>query len=249
MCRLRVSGCSSSTGDDAEVAPLDQLAVDGRQAERLAVERAGSRRGRTTWISTWSNTHTILPARDPRERHHPHARPVAADAARARDRGRADRRRRRRPRDRAREPGARRPRRPLSSCPGFSDSHVHFPTWALAQHEVRLDGCALARRGARARPRGAGARPGRLAARLRLAERRLVAAAEPTRHDLDALTGDMPAGADREGLPLAVAQLGRARAGERRPRGRRAASSSATSAASRPASCARSRRGASRSGT
>src|SRR5205085_11772087 len=26
--------------------------------------------------------------------------------------------------------------------PGFTDSHVHFPTWALAQHEVRLDGCA-----------------------------------------------------------------------------------------------------------
>jgi predicted amidohydrolase YtcJ len=26
--------------------------------------------------------------------------------------------------------------------PGFTDSHVHFPTWALAQHDVRLDGCA-----------------------------------------------------------------------------------------------------------
>ena len=26
--------------------------------------------------------------------------------------------------------------------PGFTDSHVHFPTWALAQREVRLDGCA-----------------------------------------------------------------------------------------------------------
>ncbi len=25
--------------------------------------------------------------------------------------------------------------------PGFTDSHVHFPTWALAQHEVKLDGC------------------------------------------------------------------------------------------------------------
>ena len=23
--------------------------------------------------------------------------------------------------------------------PGFTDSHVHFPTWALAQHEVRLE--------------------------------------------------------------------------------------------------------------
>src|SRR5260221_10882418 len=25
--------------------------------------------------------------------------------------------------------------------PGFTDSHVHFPTWAVAQHEVPLDGC------------------------------------------------------------------------------------------------------------
>src|SRR5690348_17756949 len=26
--------------------------------------------------------------------------------------------------------------------PGFTDSHVHFPTWALAQSQVNLDGCA-----------------------------------------------------------------------------------------------------------
>ena len=26
--------------------------------------------------------------------------------------------------------------------PGFSDAHVHFPTWALAQADVDLDGCA-----------------------------------------------------------------------------------------------------------
>ena len=26
--------------------------------------------------------------------------------------------------------------------PGFTDSHVHFPTWSLAQHQVKLDGCA-----------------------------------------------------------------------------------------------------------
>ena len=26
--------------------------------------------------------------------------------------------------------------------PGLNDSHVHFPTWALAQSEVNLDGCA-----------------------------------------------------------------------------------------------------------
>ncbi|HET8558243.1 MAG TPA: hypothetical protein VFL58_13140, partial [Gaiellaceae bacterium] len=26
--------------------------------------------------------------------------------------------------------------------PGFTDSHVHFPTWALARNDVRLHGCA-----------------------------------------------------------------------------------------------------------
>src|ERR671911_2981883 len=26
--------------------------------------------------------------------------------------------------------------------PGFNDAHVHFPTWALAQRQVRLEGCA-----------------------------------------------------------------------------------------------------------
>src|SRR5689334_21154783 len=43
--------------------------------------------------------------------------------------------------------------------PGITDSHVHFPTWAIAQHEVRLEGTrsveeAVARvREARDRPR------------------------------------------------------------------------------------------------
>jgi len=26
--------------------------------------------------------------------------------------------------------------------PGFTDSHVHFPTWAMTQREIKLDGCA-----------------------------------------------------------------------------------------------------------
>src|SRR6188508_2691527 len=25
--------------------------------------------------------------------------------------------------------------------PGFADAHVHFPTWALAQRQIDLDGC------------------------------------------------------------------------------------------------------------
>src|SRR3954463_2084280 len=68
--------------------------------------------------------------------------------------------------------------------PGFTDAHVHFPTWAVAQDEVRLPGNgppgagappALAGRGARPRARGAARLEGRVAAWPRLAERRLVA--------------------------------------------------------------------------
>src|SRR5207247_8663177 len=29
-----------------------------------------------------------------------------------------------------------------AALPGFTDSHVHFPTWSLAQRDVRLDGVA-----------------------------------------------------------------------------------------------------------
>jgi len=76
--------------------------------------------------------------------------------------------------------------------PGLNDAHVHFPTWALAQREIDLDGCdsleqALDRL-RRARPtaggfiRGYGWRSGDWRP-----------AREPTRHDLDPLTGDTPA--------------------------------------------------------
>jgi predicted amidohydrolase YtcJ len=75
--------------------------------------------------------------------------------------------------------------------PGFTDSHVHFPTWAVAQHEVKLDGCAsldeaLAR--IREAPvtgawlRGYGWRSG---------DWRNTQ--DPTKGDLDPITGDRPA--------------------------------------------------------
>ena len=77
--------------------------------------------------------------------------------------------------------------------PGFSDAHVHFPTWALAQHQVSLDGCrsldeAVARlRDAPPGPdgwlRGYGWRSGDWSPMQ-----------EPTRQDLDPFTGDTPAG-------------------------------------------------------
>jgi hypothetical protein len=73
--------------------------------------------------------------------------------------------------------------------PGFTDSHVHFPTWSLAQRDVQLDGVdsledALAR--IRSHPlrggwiRGTGWRSADWEA-------------EPTKQALDAITGSTPA--------------------------------------------------------
>jgi predicted amidohydrolase YtcJ len=75
--------------------------------------------------------------------------------------------------------------------PGFTDSHVHFPTWAVAQHEVKLDGCtSLDEALARVREagtsgtwlRGYGWRSGDWAD-----------GRDPTKEDLDAVTGERPA--------------------------------------------------------
>jgi predicted amidohydrolase YtcJ len=73
--------------------------------------------------------------------------------------------------------------------PGFSDSHVHFPTWSLAQRDVRLDGVsglgeALERVRAHARAgtwiRGTGWRSAEWEE-------------QPTKGALDAVTGESPA--------------------------------------------------------
>jgi hypothetical protein len=77
--------------------------------------------------------------------------------------------------------------------PGFSDAHVHFPTWALAQREVRLEGTrsldealALVKEAAGSVVsgrwlRGRGWRSGDWSPEV-----------EPTRQALDAVTGDTP---------------------------------------------------------
>jgi predicted amidohydrolase YtcJ len=76
--------------------------------------------------------------------------------------------------------------------PGFTDSHVHFPTWAVAQRQVRLEGC---------RSRQEAVERVRVAAERCAPDRWLVGygwrhgdwddPAEPTRHDLDPVTGDL----------------------------------------------------------
>jgi len=76
--------------------------------------------------------------------------------------------------------------------PGFTDSHVHFPTWAIAQHEVRLEGTtSLEEAVARVRDalpqasgtwlRGRGWRSGDWSPPV-----------EPTKHELDAISPDRP---------------------------------------------------------
>jgi predicted amidohydrolase YtcJ len=77
--------------------------------------------------------------------------------------------------------------------PGFTDSHVHFPTWALAQRQLRLEGAAsldetlaLVARAVKdvapgRRLRGFGWRSGDWSP-----------AVEPTKEALDAVTGGIP---------------------------------------------------------
>src|SRR6476620_9672832 len=74
--------------------------------------------------------------------------------------------------------------------PGFTDSHVHFPTWAIAQHEVKLDGCTSLDE-ALARIRAAEA-PGTWLRGYGWRDADWTDNRSPTRADLDAITGDRP---------------------------------------------------------
>jgi predicted amidohydrolase YtcJ len=76
--------------------------------------------------------------------------------------------------------------------PGLTDSHVHFPTWALAQDEVKLDGCATLDE-ALDRVRSATLEPGRWLRGYGWRSGDWHPQQEPTRADLDAITGDVPA--------------------------------------------------------
>jgi predicted amidohydrolase YtcJ len=76
--------------------------------------------------------------------------------------------------------------------PGFSDAHVHFPTWALAQTEVSLDRCASLAE-AIERVRGVEVAEGRWLRGYGWRSGDWSDGREPTKEDLDAVTGDRPA--------------------------------------------------------
>ena len=79
--------------------------------------------------------------------------------------------------------------------PGFTDSHVHFPTWALAQHEVRLEGTrSLDEALARIRGALAGVETGRWLRGRGWRSGDWHPAVEPTKEALDELAGDTPVG-------------------------------------------------------
>lgn len=80
------------------------------------------------------------------------------------------------------------------ALPGFADAHVHFPTWALARREVRLEGArTLEEALARAREAMAGVQPGGWLRGRGWRSGDWSPAVEPTRQALDAVTGETPA--------------------------------------------------------
>jgi predicted amidohydrolase YtcJ len=97
------------------------------------------------------------------------------------------------------------------ALPGFSDAHVHFPTWALARRQVRLEGAQSLEEGlARVESALPQAREGWLRG---LGWRDADWTDPPTRWALDRVTGDVPAALmskDYHSLWLNSAALSRA---------------------------------------
>ena len=75
--------------------------------------------------------------------------------------------------------------------PGFTDAHVHFPTWSLAQTQMKLDGCASLDE-ALARVRAAEVVPGRWLRGYGWRDGDWDPRIEPTKEALDAVTGETP---------------------------------------------------------
>jgi predicted amidohydrolase YtcJ len=77
--------------------------------------------------------------------------------------------------------------------PGFNDAHVHFPTWSVAQREVRLeDTASLDEALARVADAAGMVRGGRWLRGRGWRSGDWSPSVEPTRHALDAVTGDIP---------------------------------------------------------
>ena len=76
--------------------------------------------------------------------------------------------------------------------PAFTDSHVHFPTWSLAQRQVKLDGCASLEE-ALARVAAAEVAPGRWLRGYGWRDGDWSPRTEPTKEALDEVTGETPA--------------------------------------------------------
>jgi predicted amidohydrolase YtcJ len=77
--------------------------------------------------------------------------------------------------------------------PGFTDSHVHFPTWSIAQRQVRLEGAATIEEALdRVRTAAGDMQPDRWLRGLGWRSGDWSPATEPTREQLDAVTGDVP---------------------------------------------------------
>jgi hypothetical protein len=77
--------------------------------------------------------------------------------------------------------------------PGFNDSHVHFPTWSLAQRQVRLEGTrSLDDALARVAEAATDVEPGRWLRGMGWRNGDWSPEVEPTKEDLDRVTGDVP---------------------------------------------------------
>ena len=99
--------------------------------------------------------------------------------------------------------------------PGFTDSHIHFLQWSLYRREVRLEGArSLEEAVARVAEAVSAAEPGRWVRGSGWRSGDWTPPLEPTRHDLDAVSGDVPVALmARDGHSLWLSSAALARAG------------------------------------